>query len=133
MKPVLGIRRCVLAGSAGVVLLLLAMSARADCRQPETQFAAQDCLHEEFLRSEAAVRRALRQAEKAIDGDEREANRAGARRALAQAQRAWLLWRDRECVARVALDAGQNNTGMNETQCRIDLNRQRRKDLAGGR
>ena len=79
------------------------------------------------------MRRALRQAEKAIDGDEREANRAGARRALAQAQRAWLLWRDRECAARVALDAGQNNTGMNETQCRIDLNRQRRKDLVGGR
>lgn len=129
MKPAI-FWRPGLTGFIGCAVLFLAMPVRADCRQPETQFAAQDCLHEELSRSEAAVRRALRRAEKAIDGDEREANRAAARRALAQAQRAWLLWRDRECVARVTLDAGQNNAGMNETQCRIELNRQRQKDLA---
>ena len=115
---------------AASLALLLATSAHATCRQPESQFEAKDCQYREWRQAEAAMQAQYRRTLRAIgEGAEDAVAGDSARAALRKAQTAWANYRNQDCAVEAALDGNAANAGQNDLACRIDHARRQTRRL----
>lgn len=107
-----------------VLLCSLAAPSIAACRNPESSFEEKDCLWRESQKADRDVRQAYSAARQQVSkGMEDSGQAKEALQALSKAQKAWIIYRERDCNFEYLLNAGSNNAGQNELACKIALAR----------
>jgi uncharacterized protein YecT (DUF1311 family) len=113
-----------LAAIAVVITLMSSsagMAADVDCAKATTQRDMNDCAHREFMRVDSALNGAYRLLLQHTDRKEQDALRA--------AQRAWLVYRDKECTFESASSSGGSIHGMEYDACLTTMTTARTTEL----
>ena len=115
------------------MLLASVASAQAGCANPQTQAAMTECAGIEYRRADAVMTEAW----KATNARMKQRDAANPTRgggfgyaaALLESQRAWLRFRDTQCVVEGGRYAGGSMQPMVQAQCRTRLTRDRTRQL----
>lgn len=97
----------------------------ASCKAPESLFESKDCIRLELQQVDQNVRAAYRAARKSVSQNTDDENIKVTLGALAEAQKAWAIYRDKECNLEFVINGGFENASQNEIACRIELGRKR--------
>lgn len=111
--------------------LVLALPAFADCDTAQTQVEMTTCAGEAFKAADARLNlsyKAAMDSMKGFDAD-LDAQDQGAAKALRDAQRAWITFRDAECAAETFPYAGGSIEAMVKAECLARLSTARSEDL----
>jgi uncharacterized protein YecT (DUF1311 family) len=105
---------------------------KADCKAPNTQMEMTICAGQELTEADKALNaqyQATRKALKARDADASTADLKGGEDALVKAQRAWVGYRDAQCVSWGFQARGGSMEPMLISSCQADLTRKRTAEL----
>lgn len=108
-----------------------AFAQNTDCKSPQTQLAMNICAQRDFEAADATLNTEYAKARdymKSIDGD-LPAQEMGAAKALLEAQRAWITFRDLACAAEGFVVKGGTMEPMVISECKARLTRHRIDDL----
>jgi len=100
-----------------------AMAQAPNCRQPQTQMEANLCAAEAYKRTDAEMTAIYRQIRARLKDDE------ATTQLLIKAQRAWIAFRDGECVFSSSRVEGGSAHGMVLTLCRDAMTKKRIAEL----
>ena len=108
-----------------------------DCKDPQTQTEMTICAGLDYKAADAELNQAYKAAIRSMKEMDAglPARLAGAEKALREAQRAWIPYRDKACKAHGYMARGGTMESMIVGQCLADLTRKRTqelKDLAAG-
>lgn len=109
----------------------VALAQNANCNAPETQLEMNICAQQDFETADGLLNTEYAKARtymKSIDADLQEQNR-GAARALLEAQRAWIVFRDLACKAEGFLVKGGSMEPLFISTCKTTLTQQRTEAL----
>ncbi|MEP2715711.1 lysozyme inhibitor LprI family protein [Pseudophaeobacter sp.] len=115
----------------GLTLALLPNLASADCSDPQTTHAMRSCAAQDYERADAALNAAYKAAQrsmKQLDQDLPD-DLKGASKALLQAQRAWISYRDAACAAEGFQFRGGSFEPLMILICKTELTEQRSDQL----
>lgn len=116
-----------------MILLPLLLAATTVCDNARTQAAMNVCANGEYRAADAAMTRAWRVAYQAMKRrDAADSSRGGGpgdAAAFLKAQRAWLAYRDAECVVEGLQYVGGSMQGMAVAHCRTGLTKARTGQL----
>ncbi len=128
MKP-------ALAFSAAFMTLLalpaVAQEPKANCKNPQTQMEMNICSQRDYEAADKALNaqyQTTRKAMKKWDADS-SADLKGAEDALVKAQRAWVVYRDAQCISSGFQAHGGSMEPMLISGCQADLTRKRIEEL----
>jgi len=108
-----------------------AQAQEVDCKSPQTQLAINICAGRDFEAADATLNTEYAKARnymKSIDGN-LPAQEKGAAKALLEAQRAWITYRDLACTAEGFVVKGGSMEPMVISECKTRLTRHRIDDL----
>lgn len=108
-----------------------AQAQEVDCKSPQTQLAMNICAGRDFEAADATLNTEYAKARnymKSIDGN-LPAQEKGAAKALLEAQRAWITYRDLACTAEGFVVKGGSMEPMVISECKTRLTRHRIDDL----
>lgn len=108
-----------------------AFAQETDCKSPQTQLAMNICAQRDFEAADATLNTEYAKAReymKSIDGNLSSQDK-GAAKALLDAQRAWITYRDLACAADGFVVKGGSMEPMVFSECKTRLTRQRIEDL----
>lgn len=108
-----------------------AFAQETDCNSPQTQLAMNICAGKDFEAADATLNTEYAKAReymKSIDGNLSSENK-GAAKALLDAQRAWITYRDLACTAEGYVVKGGSMEPMVFSECKTRLTQQRIEDL----
>ena len=101
----------------------------AECSHPETTAEQKACMYEDFLGLEKKLSASYKSALKSFSVQAEDKQDAeNARRKLSASQKAWRVFRNKDCDVYSALYPG-NNAGQNVLQCEMDRTKQRIREL----
>lgn len=108
-----------------VLLLLLFVPSllTAQCKNAVSTKDMQDCMDNEWKKSDAELNRVYQQSLKKLKPEQAAL--------LKKAQRVWLSYRDAQCDADYKMFAGGTAAPLALTQCRVTLTQERTKTLEG--
>lgn len=116
-----------------MLVLLLAAAAAASCANPQTQGEMTRCAGQAYQAADAEMTRQWKVRYAAMKRrDAQDTSRGGGfgyAAALLESQRAWLRFRDTQCVIEGAEFSGGSARPMAQAQCRARLTRQRTAQL----
>ena len=114
-------------------MMVLALAAANPCATANTQLAMNQCAAGEYKQADAAMTRQWNvnyAAMKRRDAQDRSRGGGfGYAAALLESQRAWLKFRDTQCVVEGGQYAGGSMQGMVITQCKTKMTRARTAQL----
>lgn len=115
------------------MLLILLAAAAATCASPQTQTQMTQCAGQAYASADATMSRQWKltyAAMKSLDGkDKSRGGGFGYAAALLESQRAWLKYRDTQCVISAGEFAGGSMQPMAAAQCKARLTQARTKEL----
>jgi uncharacterized protein YecT (DUF1311 family) len=103
------------------LFLFVASLASAQCKDALSTKDMQDCMDNEWKKSDAELNRVYQEALKKLNPEQLAL--------LKKAQRAWLSYRDAQCGADYKMFAGGSAAPLALTQCRVTLTQERTKTL----
>lgn len=108
-------------------MLLLCSSSFcfASCKAPESLFESKDCIRLELQQVDQNVRAAYRAARKSVSQNTDDENIKVTLGALAEAQKSWAIYRDKECNLEFVRNSSLGNASQNEVVCKIELGQKR--------
>ncbi len=110
----------------GLSLMASASSVQAaDCDSMSNQNAMNQCFSNEYKNSDAELNKLYKEIRSRLKDD------ADTAKLLVSAQKAWIAYRDAECVFTSAASAGGSIYPMIVSQCRDGITRKRIKDFKG--
>jgi uncharacterized protein YecT (DUF1311 family) len=116
-----------------MLLTLLLLAAQPNCADAQTQTAMNICAGQDYARADAAMTAQWKRTYAAMkQRDSADTSRGGGfgyAAALLNAQRAWLKFRDAECVIEGGEFAGGSLQGMAQAQCRTQVTQARTRQL----
>ncbi|MFV0622978.1 lysozyme inhibitor LprI family protein [Sphingomonas sp. ac-8] len=116
-----------------MLVTLLAAAAAVSCANPQTQAEMTRCAGQAYQAADAAMTRQWKTTYAYMKGrDARNSSRGGGfgyAPALLESQRAWLKFRDTQCVIEGGEFAGGSAQPMAQAQCKVRLTRQRTAQL----
>lgn len=123
--------------ACGCVLLLDAPASsqgqpRQNCKDPQKQSEMNICSQSDYEAADKALNaqyQVTRQRVRAWDADMPTAQFKGAEDALVKAQRAWVAYRDAQCISLGFQAAGGSMQPMLISSCQADLTRKRTAEL----
>jgi len=104
-----------------LLLLLFPSPVSAQCKDATSTKDMQDCLDNEWKKSNADLNRVYQESLKKLKPEQAAL--------LKKAQRAWLTYRDAQCEADYKMSAGGTAAPLALTQCRVTLTQERTKTL----
>ncbi|MFZ2997061.1 lysozyme inhibitor LprI family protein [Sphingobium sp.] len=114
-------------------MLLILLAAAASCANAQTQSQMTQCAAQAYASADAAMTRQWKVTQAAMKRlDARDTSRGGGfgyAAALLASQRAWLAYRDRQCVIAAGEFAGGSMQPMAAAQCKERLTHARTKEL----
>jgi uncharacterized protein YecT (DUF1311 family) len=115
-------------------LLLLASAPAAPCDEPQDQQTMNRCAHEDFLAADKALNAQWKLTVAEMKARDRELDRTSDREpghyeTLLAAQRAWLNYRDAQCMSEGFLFRGGTMAPLIVSSCKARLTEARTKEL----
>jgi uncharacterized protein YecT (DUF1311 family) len=104
-----------------LLLLLFPSSVSVQCKDAISTKDMQDCMDNEWKKSDADLNRIYRESLKKLKPEQAAL--------LKKAQRAWLTYRDAQCEAHYKMSAGGTAAPLALTQCRVTLTEERTKTM----
>ena len=104
-----------------LLLLFVPKLAAAQCKEAVSAKDMQDCMDNEWKKSDAELNRVYQEASKKLKPEQAAL--------LKKEQRAWLTYRDAQCEADYKMLAGGTAAPLALTQCRVTLTQERTKTL----
>jgi len=104
-----------------LLLFFVPSLAAAQCKDAVSTKDMQDCMDEEWKKSDAELNRVYQEALRKLKPEQAAL--------LKKAQRAWLTYRDAQCEADYKMFAGGSAAPLALTQCRVTLTQERTKTL----
>ena len=97
--------------------------AESKCDTLFSTYEVATCFNEEYLAADAALNAAYKQRRAGIDETEQ--------KLLRDAQRAWIKFRDAECLLAADASRGGSGAAIDGLRCQIKLTKRRTTDLGG--
>ena len=114
-------------------MILMFLAAAASCASPQTQTDMTRCAGQDYVQADAAMTRQWKATQAFMkQRDAQDKSRGGGfgyAAALLESQRAWLKFRDTQCVIAGAEFAGGSMQPMAVAQCKARLTEARAKEL----
>jgi len=114
-----------------ILPLLMLIAAPGDCDTDAPQQVLNQCLAEAFTGADAELNRVWKPAYAEMQRVDRDTGETGYAAALLASQRAWIAYRDAQCVAESWQMRGGSGEAMLLSGCKLRLTRERVEFLRG--